>query len=160
VSDLGTPDRGGAVRRDGRTGWKVGDTIGTEFAETGKHTMKVVGIYDSKGPGQRRLRHQHRRSDRGGRSAADHSGLVTSCPAPTGRRPEGDHRGPGQPPDAKVLDRKGSRKEASGFIDKLLTFVTVMLLLAVIIALLGIVTTLVLSVFERTRERACAGRSA
>ncbi|HEY0474065.1 MAG TPA: FtsX-like permease family protein, partial [Kribbella sp.] len=55
-------------------------------------------------------------------------------------------------PDAKVLDRKGFEKDASGFIDKLLTFVTVMLLLAVLIALLGIVNTLVLSVYERTRE--------
>ena len=55
-------------------------------------------------------------------------------------------------PDAKVLDQDGFEKEASGFIDSLLTFVTVMLLLAVIIALLGIVNTLALSVFERTRE--------
>ena len=55
-------------------------------------------------------------------------------------------------PDAKVLDQAGFEKEASGFIDQLLTFVTVMLLLAVLIALLGIVNTLALSVFERTRE--------
>ena len=55
-------------------------------------------------------------------------------------------------PDAKVLDQKEFEKEASGFIDQLLTFVTVMLLLAVLIALLGIVNTLALSVFERTRE--------
>jgi putative ABC transport system permease protein len=34
----------------------------------------------------------------------------------------------------------------------MLTFVTVMLLLAVLIALLGIVNTLALSVYERTRE--------
>ena len=55
-------------------------------------------------------------------------------------------------PDAKVLDRDGFEKEASGFIDQLLTFMTVMLALAVMIALLGIVNTLALSVFERTRE--------
>ena len=55
-------------------------------------------------------------------------------------------------PDAKVLDQDGFEKEASGFIDQLLTFVTVMLPLAVLIALLGIVNTLALSVFERTRE--------
>ena len=55
-------------------------------------------------------------------------------------------------PDAKVLDQEGFEAEASGVIDKLLTFVTVMLLLAVLIALLGIVNTLALSVFERTRE--------
>ena len=55
-------------------------------------------------------------------------------------------------PDAKVLDQEEYEKEAGGFVDQLLTFVTVMLLLAVIIALLGIVNTLALSVFERTRE--------
>jgi len=55
-------------------------------------------------------------------------------------------------PDAKVLDQAAFEKEASGFIDQILTFVTVMLLLAVMIALLGIVNTLALSVFERTRE--------
>ena len=55
-------------------------------------------------------------------------------------------------PDAKVLDRDSFEKEASGSIDQLLVFVTVMLLLAVMIALLGIVNTLALSVFERTRE--------
>ena len=55
-------------------------------------------------------------------------------------------------PDAKVLDQEEFEVEASGIIDNLLTFVTVMLLLAVLIALLGIVNTLALSVFERTRE--------
>jgi putative ABC transport system permease protein len=55
-------------------------------------------------------------------------------------------------PDAKVLDRAAFEKEAGGFIDQLLTFMTVMLALAVMIALLGIVNTLALSVFERTRE--------
>ena len=30
-------------------------------------------------------------------------------------------------PDAKVLDRRGFEKEASGFIDQLLIFITVML---------------------------------
>ena len=116
--------------------------------------MRVVGIYDSKGW----------ISDDfvisiAAQTAAAGPQLTTLRPgharrrAPTGRPCRSaitaalaDH------PDAKVLDRKGFEKEASGFIDKLLTFVTVMLLLAVIIALLGIVNTLVLSVFERTRE--------
>jgi putative ABC transport system permease protein len=55
-------------------------------------------------------------------------------------------------PDAKVLTQKEFEKETGGFIDQLVIFITVMLLLAVIIALLGIVNTLALSVFERTRE--------
>ena len=55
-------------------------------------------------------------------------------------------------PDARVLDEREYQEVAGGFVDQLLTFVTVMLLLAVLIALLGIVNTLALSVFERTRE--------
>ena len=51
-----------------------------------------------------------------------------------------------------MLDQEEFEKVASGFIDQLLTFVSVMLLLAVFIALLGIVNTLALSVYERTRE--------
>ena len=54
--------------------------------------------------------------------------------------------------DAKILDQQEYEAEATGFIDQLLTFVSEMLLLAVVIALLGIVNTLALSVFERTRE--------
>src|SRR3954454_12496032 len=55
-------------------------------------------------------------------------------------------------PDAKVLDRKGYEKEIGGLVDQLLALVSVMLLLSVLIALLGIVNTLALSVHERTRE--------
>jgi putative ABC transport system permease protein len=51
-----------------------------------------------------------------------------------------------------VLNQKEYRQEVGGMIDSLLTFVSIMLLLAVVIALLGIVNTLALSVFERTRE--------
>ena len=56
-------------------------------------------------------------------------------------------------PDAKVLDQDGVREgRPAGSSTSCSTFVTVMLLLAVLIALLGIVNTLALSVFERTRE--------
>ena len=55
-------------------------------------------------------------------------------------------------PDAKVLDRKEYAKEVGGLVDQLLSLVSVMLLLSVLIAFLGIVNTLALSVYERTRE--------
>ncbi len=55
-------------------------------------------------------------------------------------------------PDATVMDQKEFEGALGGFIDQLLSLVTVLLLLAVVIALLGIVNTLALSVFERTRE--------
>ena len=55
-------------------------------------------------------------------------------------------------PDATVMTQEEFEGEASAVIDQMLGLVTVLLLLAVVIALLGIVNTLALSVFERTRE--------
>src|SRR6266508_1640405 len=134
-------------------GWKVGDTITSEFAATGKHNLRVAGIYDTKG-----WVTDNFVISIAAQTAAAGQQLTTAClitlkdgtDVQTVRKAVetalADH------PDARVLDRDGYEKVASGFIDNLVTFVTVMLALAVLIALLGIVNTLVLSVFERTRE--------
>jgi putative ABC transport system permease protein len=134
-------------------GWKVGDTVTTEFAETGTHQLRIAAVYGGKGwisddfvvsrAAQEALAGPQLVSSAfvtidAGADRAEVQDAISDALA--------DH------PDAKVLDRAGFEKEASGFIDQLLTFMTVMLALAVMIALLGIVNTLALSVFERTRE--------
>jgi putative ABC transport system permease protein len=153
VSALGTD--GVVVARSAATShsWKLGDVIRSEFAATGKHNLRIVGIYDTKGwIGDDFIISIAAQTAAAGQQLTS-SGLVRLAPGADRSTVQqaittalADH------PDAKVLDRKGFEKEAGGFIDKLLAFVTVMLLLAVLIALLGIVNTLVLSVFERTRE--------
>ncbi|TCO44365.1 putative ABC transport system permease protein [Kribbella antiqua] len=153
VAALGTS--GVVVAQSAATshGWKLGDVIQSEFAATGKHDLRIVGIYNGKGwIGDDFIISIAAQTAAAGQQLTS-SGLVRLAPGADRSTVQqaitaalADH------PDAKVLDRKGFEKEASGFIDKLLTFVTVMLLLAVLIALLGIVNTLVLSVFERTRE--------
>ncbi len=55
-------------------------------------------------------------------------------------------------PDAKVLTKDGFIDEMTADIDTLLAVFMVLLALAVIVSLFGIVNTLVLSTFERTRE--------
>src|SRR5207253_5472806 len=55
-------------------------------------------------------------------------------------------------PYAKVYTRDGFVKERSKFIGQLLNMVYVLLALSVVVSLFGMVNTLVLSVFERTRE--------
>jgi putative ABC transport system permease protein len=55
-------------------------------------------------------------------------------------------------PNVKVSDPADLTADAQAQVDQLLGLVTALLLLAVIVAVLGIVNTLVLSVVERTRE--------
>lgn len=60
--------------------------------------------------------------------------------------------GLGDYPNVQVLDQSEFKRSISDQIGQLLTFLFALLVLAVLIALLGIVNTLALSVFERTRE--------
>ena len=55
-------------------------------------------------------------------------------------------------PDAKVHTKDGYVEAQSGFIGQILNLLYVLLALSVIVSLFGMVNTLVLSVFERTRE--------
>ena len=55
-------------------------------------------------------------------------------------------------PDAKVLSREQFIANRSAFVGKMLNLVYVLLALSVLVSVLGMVNTLILSVFERTRE--------
>jgi putative ABC transport system permease protein len=55
-------------------------------------------------------------------------------------------------PNVQLLDQSAFKQTISDQIGQLLNFLFALLVLAVLIALLGIVNTLALSVFERTRE--------
>ncbi|HSL10277.1 MAG TPA: FtsX-like permease family protein [Actinomycetota bacterium] len=55
-------------------------------------------------------------------------------------------------PNIDVQDQAEFREKQAGFIDQLLGLVTALLFMAIIIALFGIVNTLGLSIYERTRE--------
>jgi putative ABC transport system permease protein len=135
-------------------GWKVGDSVPAEFVATGKQRFHVVGIFDREdgfveSPFVISLAAQKANAgpvlhstglvllDDGVNAGAEQKRIANAID---------DH------PDAKILTGKEFQKERAGLIDKLLIFILVMLALAVVIALLGIVNTLALSVFERTRE--------
>ena len=153
IAALGT--NGVVVSKSAATtnSWKLGDEITAEFAESGKHALHVVGIYDGKGwIGDNFILSIDEQNAFAGPQLVS-TGLVTlAAGADAGQVQDAIEAALADHPDAQVLDQAGFEKVASGFIDQLLTFVTVMLLLAVLIALLGIVNTLALSVFERTRE--------
>ena len=133
--------------------WDLGSVVNAEFPATGKHRLHVVGVYDGKGwIGDNYVISLDEQKAFAGQQLVT-SGLVTlAAGADKGEVKKAIATALANHPDARVQDQKEFEKTASGFIDSLLQFVTVMLLLAVLIALLGIVNTLALSVFERTRE--------
>jgi putative ABC transport system permease protein len=55
-------------------------------------------------------------------------------------------------PNLKVRDQSGVKKQARGEIDQAIAFLTIMLTMSIIIAVVGVINTLALSVIERTRE--------
>jgi putative ABC transport system permease protein len=154
VADLGTD--GVIVTRKAAQahGWSVGDSVSAEFMASGAKTLRIVGIYDATG-GFIGSNYVISLAAQAANEAeiGHYAGLVlvdqSADQDDVQRRIAtaiADH------PDAKVLNQAQYEQESGGYIDQLLTFVSVMLLLAVLIALLGIVNTLALSVFERTRE--------
>jgi putative ABC transport system permease protein len=127
----------------------VGDTVPARFALTGPATLRIGGIYQANAligsylvssaffhshytaqpPGALLLRTN-------GSSAVDNA--VTKALAPF--------------PNLKVQTRAQFEQSQVSAVNQILGLVYALLALAVLIALIGIVNTLMLSVFERTRE--------
>jgi putative ABC transport system permease protein len=153
VADLGRDGVVVAKSAATREGWELGDEVTAEFAASGKHPLRIVGIYDGKGwIGDDFVLSIAEQNAFAGPQLVSTALVTLAAGADKGDVQQAIDAVLADHPDAQVLDQEGFEEVASGFIDQLLTFVTVMLLLAVVIALLGIVNTLALSVFERTRE--------
>ncbi|MFI5906721.1 ABC transporter permease [Dactylosporangium sp. NPDC051541] len=136
-------------------GWTVGSVVPAEYGDGAPAGLRVVAIYaDAEGaletaptlllglPGY--LRHYGTDIDRidviagpGGGGAATLAALRSAL------RPW---------PSVEVRDRPAIKAQYTGEIDLLFTAVLVLLALSVVIAGLGIVNTLALSIIERTRE--------
>jgi putative ABC transport system permease protein len=134
-------------------GWSVGDTVPVRFAQTGEQQLIVAAIYRNKdvagadyviGLAAYEANVADRfdtkvlvaKADRV--SAADARAAIEQVTA--------DY------PTAKLQDQTEYKTAQTAQIDRFVNLVYVLLALAVLIALLGIANTLVLSIFERTRE--------
>src|SRR4051794_14505289 len=134
-------------------GWVVGDHAELTYAQTGVQRFTVAGTY-----GNTSLLGTDYVTTLGANAANGGSELDVAVLVVAADGVALEELRPGLEAVAAVypsaqLDDAASFTEAQGqTIDQLLAIVTMLLLLAVVIALLGIVNTLALSVFERTRE--------
>jgi putative ABC transport system permease protein len=127
--------------------WRVGDLVTVGFGSYGTSRLRIGGIFTSIGP------------------LSPYLVSAATFAADTGIRTENvdlvrapvSARGPllralAGYPGAQLLDQAGYASSRGAVLGSILNLITALLVLAVIIALLGIVNTLALSVLERTRE--------
>ena len=152
--DLGDLETGLAISKQAADAhhWKVGDTVPVTWRRTGAHPLKVAAIYDVN------------------QFAGDYLVSGTTFDANTADQLVGvvavktaDNAKPADTralvdaavkpfPNIQVQDQAEFVKSQGQQIDKLLNVITGLLVLSVLIAVLGIINTLALSVVERTRE--------
>ena len=128
-------------------GWKVGDRVRIQFGSFGISTLRIGGVFANVGPLSDYLLSSTTFTADSGRRV-DSVDLVRADPGArrTLRRALAAY------PGAQLMDEATFASSRGAVLANLLNLITALLVLAVIIALLGIVNTLALSVVERTRE--------
>jgi putative ABC transport system permease protein len=133
-------------------GWAVGDRIDLRFARTGTDEFIVGGLYeDPQILGNYAMSFEA--FEEHFAQELDTYVLVKlgeGVSPGKGRRVLEDATEPF--PNVQVQDQAGFKEQQEQLIDQLLAMVQVLLLLAIVIALFGIVNTLGLSIYERVRE--------
>jgi putative ABC transport system permease protein len=133
-------------------GWTVGGTVPAAFSTVGDHPMRIVGIYD-----ENRLVGDYVSSidtyEGLYTEQLDTFVLVKTVPGSDPAQVHDDIQAAlSSYANIDVQDQAAFREKQAGFIDVLLNLISVLLLMAIVIAIFGIINTLTLSIYERTRE--------
>ncbi|MFI1155459.1 ABC transporter permease [Streptomyces sioyaensis] len=132
-------------------GWQVGDTVSLEFNDKKKARVKVAAVYKDNETFRDALADvslvdPHLTQVKNDKLLVKAAGGGSPALAKDIRHALGDS------PLLKVQSHEDLRKENAGQIDTIVNMVYGLLGMAVIIAVVGVVNTLAMSVFERTRE--------
>ncbi|WP_329306847.1 FtsX-like permease family protein [Streptomyces sp. NBC_01260] len=132
-------------------GWKTGDSVPVTYEDNKKENLKVGALYKDNDflsqvliPREKVAPHEGRADIReiwvktdGGASAANEQAVVDAL---------------GDNPGMSVMDRQDIRDMFGGTINLMMNIMYGLLAMALIIAVLGVVNTLAMSVFERQQE--------
>ncbi|AZS74212.1 ABC transporter [Streptomyces lydicus] len=132
-------------------GWQTGETLDATFDDKKKAKLKITGIYADnevvgEAIGATSLVDPHMAE------LKNQELLVKAADGPTEALEKQIRHALGDSPLLEVKDHADLRKENAGQIETVLYIVYGLLGMAVIIAVVGVVNTLAMSVFERTRE--------
>ena len=137
-------------------GLTVGSTITPTFGGGGTSTVPIAAIYDIPLQQQGGLFMDVRAFETffGPQFQIDNQIYIKLDPGADAAAVKADITGivNAQFPTANVQDLTEFTRSQTAFFDVLLVFITVLLVIAIFIAVLGIINTLLLSVYERTRE--------
>ncbi len=136
-------------------GWTLGTALPATFTLTGSTVLHVAVIYRATLPGQGRYLLSLAGFDANFpvNQQVDNQIYVKLKPGADAAAARAAMNELAKPyPTAKVEDLQTFKKAQLSQIDSLLTIVTLLLALSLLIALIGVVNTLLLSVYERTRE--------
>jgi putative ABC transport system permease protein len=153
IADLAQPDTIAVFEdRAKDNGWSVGDTVRVEFPATGNVDLRITGIYSENG-----LIGDYAVSlDTFGVNVAQNLDVFvfvkTRAGADVGVVQSGLEDALKPFPNIDVQDQAAFRDKYATFLNQVLNLITALLLFAVIIALFGVMNTLYLSIYERTRE--------
>jgi putative ABC transport system permease protein len=132
-------------------GWKVGDRVPTVFGKTGETELEVGGTYD-----QNQIAGDYLIGldtyDANYTQRLDEVVAMTIQPDADPEAVRAELQSTADSSNLEIRDQSEFKQEQRDQINQLLSFIFVLLALAVLIAALGIVNTLALSVIERTRE--------
>lgn len=135
-------------------GWHVGDTVAATFPRTGAVSMTIGGIYDDNQlSGSYIVSTDVFEKNFNVDQQFDQVVLFNGAPgASAATVKDATDAVAEQYPNVEMQSQTEFKAQQKDQIDQLLGFIYVLLALAVLIAVLGIINTLALSVFERTRE--------
>jgi putative ABC transport system permease protein len=147
---------GGEVVVDDRTaeqdGLAVGDTVPVQLPRAGERGYTLVGVYERVPNLVQGYVFSAEDAD-GFRSVNPVAAYVDVRDGTDVAGVRGElERLTASSPEVLVQDRSGYIEQQTRAFDQVLVFIQVLLVLAMVIAVLGVVNTLVLSVIERTRE--------
>jgi putative ABC transport system permease protein len=133
-------------------GWTVGDRVDAEFPATGTQRLEIVAIYSEQGV----LGNYAASIPTFEEYVAQQLDIMVLIKAAPDADPATVQRGLTEAlrpyPNIEVQDQTAFKDKYSSFLNQVLNLLTALLLMAVIIAVFGIVNTLSLSIHERTRE--------